>query len=113
MMTTRVPTSLGLVAVSLCLCAFGVAAWAQDAQPAGGADAGAPADAGTEQPIMQPPLFSRWFPQTRWDEAYAVERSAGYDKLKLGEAIEAWRMFLNLYPDAGMANEAACALQNP
>ncbi len=58
-------------------------------------------------PIAPPPAFTRWSAQTRWDEAQAVEWAAGYDKLKVAEAIEAWKMFLNLYPRAGMANEAA------
>jgi TolA-binding protein len=57
--------------------------------------------------VPPPPPFSAWFAQTRWDEALAVERAAGYDKLKIAEAIQAWDMYLNLYPSAGMANEAA------
>jgi TolA-binding protein len=57
--------------------------------------------------ITAPPAFNRWFSQTRWDEAQTVEYSAGYDKLKVAEAIEAWKMYLALYPQAGMANEAA------
>ncbi len=57
--------------------------------------------------IPQPPDFSRWYAQNRWDEAQAVENAAGYDRLKVADAIEAWKMFLSLYPQAGMANEAA------
>ncbi|MGQ9729745.1 MAG: tetratricopeptide repeat protein [Candidatus Zipacnadales bacterium] len=58
-------------------------------------------------PIAPPPPFTRWAAQTRWDEAQTVENLAGWDKLKVAEAIEAWRMFLNLFPEAGRANEAA------
>ena len=70
---------------------------AQDPEP--------PAE-GNEPILTQPPLFNRWFAKTRWDAAYAVERSAGYDKLKIAEAIDAWNMYLALYPQAGTANEA-------
>jgi len=73
----------------------------QDAQSAPATDPRA------DEAIAAPPAFSRWFSQTCWDEAYAVERAAGYDKLKVAEAIEAWKMYLTLYPQAGMANEAA------
>ena len=60
-----------------------------------------------ELQVAQPPPFTRWSAKTRWDEAQAVEWGAGYDKLKVAESIEAWKMYLNLYPQAGMANEAA------
>lgn len=61
-----------------------------------------------EEAVSAPPPFNRWFSQTRWDEALAIERSASYyDKLKTAEAIEAWKTYLALYPQAGMANEAA------
>lgn len=100
-----------LVVLMLCVVTVVSAAQPQEtpppqepAQPAAGE--------GEDQLIPQPPLFSRWFAQTRWDEAYTLERSAGYDNLKIAEAIEGYRMFLNLYPDAGMANEAAWRIVN-
>jgi TolA-binding protein len=75
-------------------------------------EAAEPGEEPTDQLIPQPPLFNLWFAQTRWDDAYALERSAGYDNLKIGEAIEGYRMFLNLFPTAGMANEAAWRICN-
>ncbi len=101
-------TSHWLVLLLLCVAVTVPAAQPQEPQqpqqPAG--------DEGEDQLIPQPPLFSRWFAQTRYDEAYALERSAGYDNLKIAEAIEGYRMFLNLYPSAGMANEAAWCIVN-
>ncbi|HJN13878.1 MAG TPA: tetratricopeptide repeat protein [Armatimonadota bacterium] len=57
--------------------------------------------------VTPPPPFTKWAAQTRWDEAQTLEYSAGYDKLKVADSIAAWQMFLDLYPRAGMANEAA------
>ncbi|MGQ9730577.1 MAG: tetratricopeptide repeat protein [Candidatus Zipacnadales bacterium] len=91
-------TSRWLLQSVLCAVALTMVAWAQEAAP--------PAD-NESTIITPPPPFNRWFAQTRWDEAYGVERAAGGNKVKIAEAIEAWKMFLNLYPQAGMANEAA------
>jgi TolA-binding protein len=93
---------LAFVAWWAALCALPVSA--QDTAPAAGT---AP-----NETVAAPPPFNRWFSQTRWDEAYAVERSAGYDRLKVADAIEAWKMYLNLFPQAGMANEAAWHITN-
>ena len=97
-MRRRTPTSLWLALTVLL--------------PAGGAGRVHAQETPAPDTIPQPPAFSRWYSQTRWDEAYAVERSAGYDKLKVAEAIEAWKMYLNLYPQSGMANEAAWHITN-
>jgi TolA-binding protein len=74
----------------------------------GAQEAQAPASETPAPPVIpQPPDFSRWYAQNRWDVAQAAENAAGYDRLKIADAIEAWKMLLQLYPQAGMANEAA------
>ena len=89
-MRTWLGLSLLLAALAACLAG---AAMAQD-----GAD---------DIVVVEPPLHSRWFAKTRWTDAYAIERVASYDKIKIAEAIAAWQMYLDLYPNAGDANEVA------
>ena len=99
-MRSWLPTSQRLACGLLCLAVILPLLHGQDTEQP-------PAGETEDQLIPQPPLYSRWFAQTRWDEAYALGRAAGYDKLKIAEAIEGYSMFLDLYPSAGMANEAA------
>ncbi len=86
-----------LVVAAVWIIGIAAMATAQDTAPASGDDV----------VVVQPPLYSRWFAKNRWDEAYAIERVASYDKIKIAEATDAWQMYLSLYPNAGDANEVA------